>query len=189
MSEGDGWVEFFKFAANAAVISLGWFVVHRLAIERENDKARKDLVGKVTLELNEALTKLFTAAHEYHTSERSIGSEIALKMALHDFALSVHALSYTISDQQTLHACLQGVIALRKSVTGRHFEDEHLHPLDVSDPQLNDIADAVSSLKREFVGLRHRQFSPSQAVGIAALSSRRPLRSQPSVERVDNERR
>lgn len=158
MTEASAWGEFGRWLGQAVVVGIGWGVVHRLSANRDRDKARRELVVKSADSLIEAVGPILTEARAYHLDERREGAELRLKMALQDLAMRVHGLSDVCTMESVLAPCRSEVAALRRSITGKHFEDEHLGPVDSGDQQLEAIADAAMRAKRQFLRLKHLQF-------------------------------
>ena len=161
MNEPSGWVEFVKWLGQAAVVGIGWAVVHHLSARRDLDKARREMTAKSADGLADALSSILTEARSYHLNGRDQKLELALKMALQDVAMRVQALSDICPEKAALARCRAAVAALRRATTGQHFEDEHLGPLPENAQQLEEIADAVLRAKRDLLGLKHLQFSPA----------------------------
>lgn len=150
--------EILRFAGQAAIVVLGWTVVHRLSGERDRDKARREMLAKSADALGEIVDKLLTSARDYHLSTRDVTAEITIKMVLQDLTLRIASLSDICSDSRELAACRSSVLALKKAVTGNHFEDEHIHPIADSTEQLQEIAGTVLHAKQCLLKLKHRQF-------------------------------
>lgn len=163
MSEPAALGEFFKWVGQAAVVGIGWYVVHRLSVHRDRDKARRDLVTKSVDGLIDSLDVLLVAARTYHLQARDINAEMMLKMTLQDMGMRVNSMSIVCNEVSALSACRAEVTALRRAITGSHFEDEHQAPLIESDQQIEDIADVVLRAKRQLLRLKHLQFPVEEA--------------------------
>lgn len=163
MSEASAVGELFKWAGQVAVVGIGWYVVHSLSVQRDRDKARRDLVTKSADGLLDSLDAILIAARDYHLRERDVKSEMMLKMTLQDMAIRVNSLEEVCSQLSALAACRSEVMALRRAITGRHFEDEHLAKLPDFDQQIEDITDVVLRAKRNVLRLKHSQFPVSEA--------------------------
>ena len=158
---GQGFaVELLKWVTQALVVGVGWLVVHRLSAQRDRDKARREMVAKSADSLVDAVTSLLVEAREYHLSERDVGKELRIKMALQDTAMRASSLSEISQDESVLAPCRADIAALRRAITGAHFEDEYEGALAESESQFQEIADAVSRTKRSLLRLKHRQFPP-----------------------------
>lgn len=162
MAESSGWVEFFKWLGQLTAVGLGWYVVHRLSAQRDRDKARREMVAKSADGLTDALLVILSESREYHLKDRDRKLELKLKMSLQDLAMRVQGLSDICTDEKALAPCRAEVAALRRKVTGRHFEDEHIDPLLDSDRQLEDMAEVVMRARRQLLRLKHLQF-PAKA--------------------------
>lgn len=159
-AEPSAIAEVLKFLAQAVIVGLGWFVVHRLSAQRDRDKARRELVVKSTDSLDSQVDTLFAVAKRYHLVARDVSAELQLKMMLQDLATRTVALSALCDTEANLAPCRAEIGALRRAITGQHFEDEHLHALTDEHEQLQLIAEAVMRTKRAFTRLRHSQFPP-----------------------------
>lgn len=155
MSTNGGFV---TWLGQALVVGIGWFVVHRLSAARDRDKSRREMVVKSTDSLSDGLNTLFSSARDYHLNSRSVETELAIKMALQDLSMRVASLSEVFSDQSVLAPCRADIVAVRRAISGRHFEDEHEGPLPESDQQYQAIAEAVLQAKRTLLKVKHRQF-------------------------------
>ena len=164
MAESSGWVEFFKWLGQLTAVGLGWYVVHRLSAQRDRDKARREMLAKSADGLTDALLVILSDARDYHLKDRDRKLELKLKMSLQDLAMRVQGLSDICTDEKELAACRAAVAALRRAVTGLHFEDEHFNPLPDSDRQLEDIAEAVMRARRQLLRLKHLQFPAKAAL-------------------------
>ncbi len=150
--------EIFRFDGQAAIVVIGWTVVHRRSVERDRDKARREMLAKSADALGTIAGTLLISARDYHMTARSINTEIVIKMVLQDLTLQTGSLNDICSDAGELAACRSSVLALKKAVTGRHFEDEHIQPITDTTEQLQDIAGTVLRVKQCFLKLKHRQF-------------------------------
>ena len=156
MAESSGWVEFFKWLGQLTAVGLGWYVVHRLSAQRDRDKARREMVAKSADGLTDALLVILSESREYHLKDRDRKLELKLKMSLQDLVMRVQGLSDICTDEKALAPCRAEVAALRRKVTGRHFEDEHIDPLLDSDRQLEDMAEVVMRARRQLLRLKHK---------------------------------
>lgn len=158
MSSGG---DFFSWLGQAIVIGLGWVVVHRLSVSRDRDKSRREMVASSADGLAESLSSLLAEAKGYHMKERNVGSELRIKMTLQDSTMRASSLSDICLDGTVLAQCRGDIAALRRAITGRHFEDEHTEILVETDNQLQSIADAALRAKRSLFKLKHLQFPAS----------------------------
>ncbi len=151
------WMEVVKFAGQAFVVVLGWVVVNNLTIKRARDKARREIAVKTVDALCDSIDKLFEDARTYHSSSRNIELEVRLKMGLKDFSQRVNGLLQITQNNDELTKCFTTVIALRRSITAQHFEDEHTQPIE-NDPLYERVAEAVLEMKLHLNDLKHAQF-------------------------------
>ena len=142
-------------------LGVGWFVVHHLSARRDLDKARKDLIVKSVDGLYESMNTLLTDARNYHTSERSVGSEIKLKIALQDLLMRLNGLSDLGVSTAQLGMCRKSLGRARQAITGLHFEDEHEGPISESSNQVQEICEVILKTKRELLNIKHQQFKSS----------------------------
>lgn len=142
-------------------LGIGWFVVHHLSAKRDQDKARKDLIVKSVDSLYEGMNTLLADARTYHTSDRSIGSELKLKIALQDLLMRLNGLSDLGVTIDQLAPCRKSLGRARQAITGLHFEDEHEGSISENSPQVQDICDVILKTKRELLNIKHRQFKSS----------------------------
>ena len=124
-------VELFKFVAQAAVVGFGWWIVHRLSVARDMEKARREMVAKSADGLIESAGMLLAEARAYHLAPRSTTNELKIKMTIQDMAMRVGGLSAICADKATLAACRAAIAASRRAITSAHFEDEHDAPLEI----------------------------------------------------------
>lgn len=137
---------------------IGWGVVHFLSAKRDKDKARKEMITKAADSLVDSATQVFATAQRYHTNERKVEDEQRLKIELQDMSIRTLQLSSVIDTQSNIKLCSTSIADLRRAITGRHFDDEHEVALDVSAPQISEIADAYLRVKRAFFSLKISQF-------------------------------
>lgn len=150
--------DFFEWFGQVAVLGVGWFVVHKLSVQRDRDKARRELVVKSVDGLGEAIDGLVQDAVGYHLSARDASLERKIKMTLQDLAMRAVALSDSCGSEAALAQCRSDIAALRRAITGQHFEDEHEGPVPDSSPQLQTIAECIMRAKRDLLRLKHQQF-------------------------------
>lgn len=150
---------FLSWLGQALVVALGWYVVDRLSAGRDRDRARREAVIKAADELSGAISKLLADARAYHSAIRNINAELLIKLLTQDISLQLSALSEIVSNTSLLAQCRSKVVTLRRTITGKHFEDEHLEPLMDGDQQHQEIAEAALDLKRVLLRMRHHQFA------------------------------
>lgn len=158
MSTSPEWSNFLKFASNAAVVVVGWWIVHVLSARRDRDKSRRELVAKSCDALISDLSALMLHARSYHLGSRDVALENTIKMSIQDIAQSISSLRDVVSNQQLLAPCQAAVRGVRGAVTGSHFEDEHDGPRQENDSLLQQMAFEILRAKRALSNLKHRQF-------------------------------
>lgn len=151
---------FLTWLGQAAVIAVGWYVVHKNTAQRDKEKTRRDVLVKIADTLSDDVGKILSIARDYHIKPREVSIELKLKMDLQDLAMRVSAISDIYDDQALLGLARGNVGALRRAVTGAHFEDEHTQPLSDNDRQHLLIVEAVLDLKRTLVKIKNRQLCP-----------------------------
>ena len=152
-------LELLKFIAQAAVVGIGWWIVHRLSVARDREKARREMVAKSADGLIESAGVLLADARAYHLALRNTANELKIKMTIQDMAMRVVGLSAICADNTTLAACRAAIAASRRAITSAHFDDEHDAPLEDSNPQFDEIAESVLRTKRCLLKLKHTQFA------------------------------
>jgi hypothetical protein len=151
-------LELGKVLIQTFAIVIGWIVVHWLSSKRDRDKSRRDIVGKALDGLGDDVTKFFSVAIKYHTNERDPSAEVIIKMTLQDIMARVNMLSDISHDETIIVLCMDALLQLKKTVTGKHFEDEHITSLSMTDSQVELIAADVLVVKQQFLQLKHRQY-------------------------------
>ena len=172
-TENSFWVELIKFAGQAAVVLVGWYVVHRLSITRDRDKSRREMVAKSADTLCDSVDNIFSDARTYHTSARDPSKEFHIKNGLQDLAFRIASLSKLIEEDCYHRLCIDGVMRFRQAVTKDHFEGEHVEPYDGSERQIESIAESALNLKRALLELKHIQFPLEKKTSLSQIQSRR----------------
>lgn len=149
--------------SQAAVVIVGWIVVHKLSAARDTEKAKREMVVKSAERLDSLIDDVFKQAKEYHVSLRNKATEADLKLRLQDVMMQLTELSGICRNNDALSSCRADVAALRRSITGGHFEDEHDGPLPEGSRQLQEMAEAFMRGKRSLLKLRHVQYQAPQA--------------------------
>lgn len=142
----------------AASIIIGWIVVHKLSVARDLNKARRDMLTKVADAMFDDVSRLLCDALKYHTHTRDSEIESTLKMALQDISSRINLLTVVSNDVRELRLCRTGIINLKKSITGTHFEDEHTTPLLSGADQIQSIAADALRLKEYLQRFKNCQF-------------------------------
>jgi hypothetical protein len=125
--------------AQTILIIIGWVVVHKLSTARDRDKARRELLVKAADSLIQDTSELIKKSWDYHTKKRDMLLEIEIKMMLQDISTRTSMLSDISSDAKELGSCRSAIIAMKKSITALHFEDEHDLPLGQESSQIQSI--------------------------------------------------
>lgn len=149
---------FWGWLGQAVVVGVGWYVVHRLSVARDRDKARREMVAKAADAIVENLTDLIAEARDYHLKPRDVTAELKIKIDLQDAAMRIAGFHDVCADKAPVSRCTSAIGYLRRSITAHHFEDEHSDPLPLSDSQLQEMAEAVLRAKQELLKLKHAQF-------------------------------
>lgn len=151
--------EILKFGSQALIVGIGWWVVNRMAISREHDKSRREMITKNVDGLSDLADKIFEMGRDYHFSaERDFRNEIDLKISLQDFSYRVGRLELLTGDGASVAQHREAVVRFRRSITGHHFEDEHDGSIDSVSPVSQDMASSVTSMKQCLQDLKHQQF-------------------------------
>jgi hypothetical protein len=150
------------FVGNVVVVGIGWYIVHRLSIDRDLSKARLEMLADAADDLDKRANEVLLSAQAYHTSPRDVQLEAQIKMALQDMAMRAIKLS-DVADGATAPCadCRSKIAALRRAATGRHFEDEHTGEIGRGDVILQDVAEATLQVKRAALSLKYRAVRPS----------------------------
>lgn len=146
--------QFFQALLQIGSIFLGWWVVHHLSIKRDIDKSRRDTISSSVDKLCELVDKIVIAAHDYHSSERDSQNENFLKRSLQDLSVRASSLK-DLLDYDKCKPIWLSVVNLKRSITGQHFEDEHIGKLDKKNIQFESIAEYELELKRNLFELKH----------------------------------
>lgn len=136
----------------------GWIIVHKQSSKRDIDKARREMIAKTSDGLNDDAVKIFEVAKTYHTSERDEEAEDSIKMSLQDLSIRTSLLTKVCNDVGELRVCRSAVLDLKKAITGCHFEDEHVGPLQMRSEQMQTVTESILRTKRAFLELKQKQF-------------------------------
>ena len=150
--------EFLTWLGQAFVVGVGWYVVHVLSANRDREKARRETLVKTADALSDDAVSLLLHARNYHSKARDVSEELRIKMSLQDLSIKVNALADIFTEAALLAQCRSQILALRKAISGRHFEDEHTGPLADNDLQYQLMAEAALELKRALLKIKNRQF-------------------------------
>jgi hypothetical protein len=116
------------------------------------------MIAKAADALGAEIGELLSSAREYHIQQRDIAVEENLKIVLQDLSARTSLLSDVCDDNAELSLCRSGVLAVKKAITGSHFEDEHDGALSASAQQIQVITAEILRAKRYFLQLKHKQF-------------------------------
>ena len=146
------------FLVQAGVVIFGWYVVHRLAVARDMDKARREMVAKAADSLVENMTELLADIRDYHRLDRSASLELKIKSSLQDASMRIVGLNEVSDCRDAISRCNRSLGGVRTASTMRHFEDEHLGALKEDDPLFQDVAASISRVKQDLLRLKYSQF-------------------------------
>ena len=137
---------------------VGWFIVDQLSTRRDRDKARREMVVKAADSLITDTGTIFDCAYKYHTEIRSIAVEIKLNIDLADLSQRAFFLRNDFTSDSDYSRCTNAILRLKKSITGQHYEGEHLAILAQGDDQIMEIAHSTKILKATLTLLKFNQF-------------------------------
>jgi hypothetical protein len=158
VTTGAGSVVPWAYLLNVVFIVVGWVVVHHLSARRDQDKSRRELIVKACDSLAASVDALRSVASRYHTQSRQVAEERSIQLALQDLAQQFTELVSICDQRDQLAACRSSLTALRRAVSGRHFSDEHVSPVEPENEIVLDIDGATSDLKKQITRLKYRQF-------------------------------
>jgi hypothetical protein len=118
-------IELARFVLPASLVIVGWIVVNQLAVKREMDKSRREMIAKSADGLCDSIDKLFEYSNDYHSSERDGKLEVKIKITLNDISQRVASLMQITQDTNKLTNCLTSIIKL-PSCYKQALEDEHV---------------------------------------------------------------
>jgi hypothetical protein len=154
--------EILKFGGQALIVALGWFVVHKLSIKRDTDKARREMVAKAADGLSDLTDQIFAMSIKYHmTADRDSASEASVLMKLSDLGCRLGSLASLVSEGSVLEECTHAVVGLRQAVTKQNFQDQHEAALTMESQTIQMISATVIKVKQVFLELKHSQFPSS----------------------------
>lgn len=156
--QGCSWVmELVRVTLPSILVILGWIVVNKLAVKREMDKSRREMISKSADGLCDSVDKLLEDSYAYHSSERDPKLEVKIKITLSDIPQRVASLNQLTQDMEKLTKCLKSFVKLRQAISGKHFEDEHGGAIK-NGPIHEEMAESMLDMKRCLVELKHSQF-------------------------------
>lgn len=144
------------------LIIIGWIVVHKLSAARDRDKARREMLAKAADSLTDDTSDLIKKSWDYHTKGRDKLLENEIKMMLQDISSRTSMLSEVSSDAAELGSCRSSIIAMKRSMTAMHFEDEHDSPLNEESHQIQSITSESLRVKQCFARLKQKQFKEAK---------------------------
>jgi len=138
---------------------VGWVFVHQLSKRRDIDKERRSLISEAAESQIETVNALLLESRRYHIGAlRDQELELKIKMRLQDLAESIGALRRISQDETSLKNSINSIKNLRRSITGKHFEDEHTGSLTERDIIMETIALEALNAKRALLTLSHAQY-------------------------------
>lgn len=140
------------------LIIIGWIVVHKLSTARDRDKARREMLVKAADSLMQDTSELIKKSWDYHTKDRNKLLENEIKMILQDISTRTSMLSEISTDAKELGSCRSAIIAMKKSMTALHFEDEHETPLSEESSQIQSITAESLRVKQCLSRFKQKQF-------------------------------
>lgn len=127
---------------------VGWYQVHKLTSERDvKSEKRKRAIDRCDKLIEECI-RIRERATKYHTADRDHALELELKANFADLGLGLPFLSGLGIKEDSVRECTLHVVAFKRSVQAKHFEEAHTSPLLASDIILLDIAGSASGLIR-----------------------------------------
>lgn len=141
----------------AFFIIVGWIIVHKLTTKRDVEKSRRDIISTSIDKLCELVNLITDDSNNYHLSKRNKSLENKIKRELTDLSIRASSLKDLINDKDCEPIWIN-IRKYRQSITGNHFEDEHIKVLIDSSEQFERIAEYDISLKRTLYELKHAQF-------------------------------
>lgn len=152
------WLDLLKIALQSALIVIGWIIVHKLTSTRDLEKSRRDTVAASIDKLCEQVNVISEHAVEYHSNDREITKEQKLNRILKDLNIRVSSFKDLVSENDCQQVWQQA-IKYKQSITGKHFEDEHINKLTSSHEVIEVIAEQESQLKVSLYDLKHAQLN------------------------------
>ena len=151
--------DFLKFLGQAVTVVAGWVVVHRLSLQRERDKSRREMISKSIDSLAEAIDKVLIDGRKYHLQDRDRELELRIKMALQDLALRLAGLTELQCSHSQIAPARSALVRFRRSLTEHHFEDEHEGKLDPGAAQIELIAAEALKMKQLLLSIKHSLYT------------------------------
>lgn len=152
------WLDLLKIFIQSILIVIGWIIVHKLTSTRDLEKSRRDIVATSIDKLYDQVNIISEHAVEYHSSDREIAKEQKLNRILKDLNIKVSSFKDLVCENDCQQVWQQA-IKYKQSITGKHFEDEHINKLTSSDEVIEDIAEQESLLKVALYDLKHAQLN------------------------------
>ncbi len=152
------WFDLLKIIIQSVLIVIGWIIVHKLTSARDLEKSRRDTVAASIDKLCDQVNMISEHAVEYHLNDRETAKEQKLNRILKDLAIRVSSFKNLVNESDCQQVWQQA-IRYKQSVTGRHFEDEHINKLTSSHELIENIAEQESLLKVTLYDLKHAQLA------------------------------
>lgn len=153
------WLDLLKITLQSVLIVIGWIIVHKLSFTRDLQKSRRDTVAASIDKLCDQVNMISEHAVEYHLSDREISREQKLNRILKDLNIRVSSFKDLVNENDDCKQVWQQAIKYKQSITGKHFEDEHVSKLLCSDDVIENIAEQESLLKIYLYDLKHAQLN------------------------------
>lgn len=144
---------------NTVLIAVGWIIVHVMTSKRDKDKLRRELLIKAADAINEQISKMIATSIQYHTCKRDAKSEIEIKSSLKDISNQLHLINEATNPKRDGVQSSRLHKNFKQAITAKHFEDEHLEPLEANGIQLSEIAALGLELKAYFSEVKYAQFA------------------------------
>lgn len=152
------WLDLLKIFIQSVLIVIGWIIVHKLSSTRDLEKSRRDTIATSIDKLCDQVNVISEHAVEYHLNDREAAKEQKLNRILKDLSIRVSSFK-DLMDESDCQQIWQQAIKYKQSITGKHFEDEHISKLANSDEVIENIAEQESLLKVALYNLKHAQMN------------------------------
>ncbi len=151
-------LDLLKITLQSVLIVVGWIIVHKLTSTRDLEKSRRDTVAASIDKLCDQVNMISEHAVEYHSNDREIAKEQKLNRILKDLNIRVSSFKDLVNENDCSHVWQQA-IKYKQSITGKHFEDEHISKLICSHEVIENVAEQESLLKVALYDLKHAQLN------------------------------
>jgi predicted hydrolase (HD superfamily) len=144
---------------NPVLIVVGWITVHLMTSKRDKDKLRRELIIKAADTINEQISKMIATSIQYHTNKREAKSEIEINISLKDISSQLHLINEATNPKRDGVQSSRLHKNFKQAITAKHFEDEHIEPLEANGMQLSEVAALGLELKAYFSEIKYAQFA------------------------------